>query len=162
MSYFPLFLDLSDRTVFVAGGGTIAERRIRAILPFVREIVVAAEKPSESLLRFAEEQAGRLRILEKKYETDDADGAYLVLACTDDKFLNRRITEESRKKGIPANNASDKTDCDFYFPGLVVKEPFVVGFTAGGAAHSLVKEARIRTESILEDILTEWKEDSRN
>ena len=65
MSYFPLFLDLSDRTVFVAGGGTIAERRIRAILPFVREIVVAAEKPSESLLRFAEEQAGRLRILEK-------------------------------------------------------------------------------------------------
>ena len=75
MKYFPLFLDLSDRVVFVAGGGTIAERRIRAILPFVKEVVAAAEKPSESLVRFAEEQTGRLRILQKKYEPGDAGGA---------------------------------------------------------------------------------------
>ena len=49
MKYFPLFLDLSDRVVFVAGGGTIAERRIRAILPFVKEVVAAAEKPKAGI-----------------------------------------------------------------------------------------------------------------
>ena len=32
--YFPLFVSLEEKEVLVVGGGTIASRRIRALLPF--------------------------------------------------------------------------------------------------------------------------------
>ena len=32
--YFPLYVDLSDKNVVVVGGGTIATRRVKALLLF--------------------------------------------------------------------------------------------------------------------------------
>ena len=33
--------------------------------------------------------------------------------------------DEARKRNIAFNDCSDKTNCDFYFPGLVCKDEFV-------------------------------------
>ena len=40
--FFPLFFDLSEKTVLVAGGGPVAERRVKALLPFAGHIIVTA------------------------------------------------------------------------------------------------------------------------
>ena len=32
--YFPLYVDLSDKNIVVVGGGTIATRRVKALLLF--------------------------------------------------------------------------------------------------------------------------------
>ena len=42
--YFPLYVDLSDKNVVVVGGGTIATRRVKALLLFTRNITVIAPK----------------------------------------------------------------------------------------------------------------------
>lgn len=154
MAYFPIFMDLSDKTILVVGGGAVAERRITSILPFAGHVVVAAVRISGSLEHFLEDavDSGRARVCRRPFEMQDMDGVFMVLACTDDEELNRRITAECRKRGILGNNASDREDCDFFFPGLIHREPFVIGFTAGGQAHGLVKELRMRTEGIVEDI----------
>ena len=161
MAYFPIFMDLSDKTVMVAGGGAVAERRIRSILPFAGRVVVIADAFSESLESLLEEEKEKdgLRVAFfrrafdlKDFETEEGKAAFMVLACTDDAELNRRIVAACRARGILGNNASDRGDCDFFFPGLIHREPFVVGFTAGGQAHRLVKELRVRTEEIVEDV----------
>ena len=36
--YFPMFIDLSDKNIVVAGGGNIATRRIKTLLKFTRNI----------------------------------------------------------------------------------------------------------------------------
>ena len=46
---------------------------------------------------------------------------------------------------IPVNVSSDKSLCDFYFPGLAVKDDLVAGVTAGGMDH---KRARAASEAI--------------
>ncbi len=47
---FPVFIDLQDRMIIVIGGGNIALRRIRTLLPFGGEITVISPDLHESLL----------------------------------------------------------------------------------------------------------------
>ena len=51
--FFPLFFDLSEKTVLVAGGGPIAERRVKALLPFAGHIIVTAPECTDALARLA-------------------------------------------------------------------------------------------------------------
>ena len=69
----------------------------------------------------------------------------LVLAAVSDKEVNAQIAAECRGKRIPVNVSSDKSLCDFYFPGLAVKDDLVAGVTAGGMDH---KRARAASEAI--------------
>lgn len=48
--YFPMFIDLSDKNIVVAGGGNIATRRIKTLLKFTRNITVVATKVTQELL----------------------------------------------------------------------------------------------------------------
>ena len=45
--YFPMFIDLSDKKVVVAGAGTIAKRRIRSLLDFTDHLVVIAPEVNQ-------------------------------------------------------------------------------------------------------------------
>ena len=38
--YFPMFIDLTDKKILVAGGGTIALRRVRTLVKFGADIHV--------------------------------------------------------------------------------------------------------------------------
>ena len=48
--YFPMFIDLSDKNIVVAGGGNIATRRIKTLLKFTRNITVVATKVTQELM----------------------------------------------------------------------------------------------------------------
>ena len=71
----------------------------------------------------------------------------LVLAATGDTGADGEIRRLCSERGILANIASDKDQCDFYFPGVARKGPLVAGVTAGGTDH---KKARELTEKIRE------------
>ncbi len=48
--YFPMFIDLSDKNIVVAGGGNIATRRVKTLLKFTRNITVVATKVTQELM----------------------------------------------------------------------------------------------------------------
>ena len=156
MAYFPLFVNLEYKKILIVGGGTIAERRARTILPFAGEVTVVAKELSEEMKQLsaeAEEEGRHLQLLCRAFDERDLESPFLVLACTDDGDLNSAIVRKCRERGIPANNCSDKEECDFFFPGLIYKDPFVVGFTASGKAHGQVKRIREKTEQIIDEIM---------
>ena len=155
MPYFPVFMDLTDKTVLIAGGWKYAERRVRTLLSFARKVIVVSDGFSESMDIFLRTMEGdeRLCVRRRAYETGDLDGVFMVFAATRDKELNARIMEECRERGILGNAIFDKPHSGFIFPGLVYREPFVIGFAAGGEAHRMVRELRARTELIVEEML---------
>lgn len=145
--YFPLFVDLSEKNILVAGAGTIATRRIRTLCGFAGSITVCAPQISPELL----ELSGKYPIILKKecYTEQLLDTADLVLAATDDRALNRDIVMAAKARNIPANSCSEKELCDFYFPSVVTKDELVIGLTASGTDHGLVKRARMELEEYL-------------
>lgn len=73
-----------------------------------------------------------------------------MLAATNVKKLNHEICMLCRKRKILTNTATDRTDCDFYFPAVAVQEELVVGITGDGSDHRKVAETAARIRKVLE------------
>lgn len=48
-AFFPLFVDISEKKIVVIGGGAIATRRVKTLLPFAPQIVVVAPEVTGEL-----------------------------------------------------------------------------------------------------------------
>ena len=145
--YFPKFVDLTDKKVVVAGAGTIAKRRIRALAEFTDRLVVVAPEVNQELKEM--EARGKLTILKKHCEREDLYDAALVIAATNDNKINQEIYSVCKCLGIPVNVCADKTKCDFYFPGIVTDENFVVGISTSGREHKKAREVTDKIQALL-------------
>ncbi len=142
-----MFVDLTDKKVVVAGAGTIAKRRIRALAEFTDRLVVVAPEVNQELKEM--EARGKLTILKKHCEREDLYDAALVIAATNDNKINQEIYSVCKCLGIPVNVCADKTKCDFYFPGIVTDENFVVGISTSGREHKKAREVTDKIQALL-------------
>ena len=138
--YFPMFIDLSDKNIVVAGGGKIATRRVRTLLKFTRNITVVAPKVTQELMDLG--KAGTITLHNRPVKRSDFADAYMVIAATNDWKLNDEIHIVCKCLGIPVNVCSDQRKCDFQFPGIVKDEDIVIGINAAGTDHHKVKKIR--------------------
>ena len=153
MSYFPMFIDIEGKHILVVGAGKIALRRVQTLLQFRARIkVIAKEIPKEQKEAFhLLVSEGKIVLEEKAFEESDLTEAFfLVLAATNVKKLNHEICMLCHKRKILANTATDRTDCDFYFPAVAVQEELVVGITGDGSDHRKVAETAARIRKVLE------------
>lgn len=148
-TYFPLFINLKGKEIIVFGGGTIAARRVKALLPYGAVVRVVAPEISEELQELVREQENL--ILEyRKYKPSELQKPDFVLAATNDENVNTIIFRECRHKGILVNVASDKEKCDFFFPGIVQQGDITVGITANGKNHKKAAEVTEKIRKMLE------------
>lgn len=149
--YFPLFVNLEGKHVIIYGAGNIGSRRILSFLKFGCSLTVIAPKPSEEVKKLSKE--GRLILKQEEYQPGSIpEDACLVLAATSSKEVNAWIGEECRKKQIPVNVSSDKSLCDFYFPGLAVQDDLVAGVTTGGTDHKRARRAAEQIRRIIKNL----------
>lgn len=135
---FPLFIDLTEKKVVVYGAGVIASRRVETLLALRRLWLFLAPEASE---RGAKSGGRRILVWKRRaYQegTIPAD-AFMVLAATNDAWVNTQIWKECREKHILVNVCSDRDLCDFQFPGIASRGNLVIGINAGGQDHRLAK-----------------------
>ena len=153
MSNFLMYIDIEGKHILVVGAGKIALRRVQTLLQFRARIkVIAKEIPKEQKEAFhLLVSEGKIVLEEKAFEESDLTEAFfLVLAATNVKKLNHEICMLCRKRKILANTATDRTDCDFYFPAVAVQEELIVGITGDGSDHRKVAETAARIRNVLE------------
>ena len=146
---FPLFMDLSEKRAVFVGGGTIALRRVRTLLPFVGELVVYAPELTPELERFAEGEI--ITAVHAPYDPSMLDDADIVFACTNSSEINDEVWAECKRRDILVNVCSDRFKCDFYFPGVVQSKGMVVGVSAGGKDHRRVRQLTARVKQLIEE-----------
>lgn len=86
MDYLPLFAALKDRPVLVVGTGEIADRKIAFLQRAGAQVQIVAEAD------FAESQI---------------DSVVLVIAATEDRALNRRISDAAQARHRLVNVVDD-------------------------------------------------------
>ncbi len=145
--YFPLFADISQKDILIAGGGSVAARRVHTLLAFDARVTVIAPEVTGELRSL--EADGQITVYLRAFEEGDIDDRDLVLAATDDGKLNAEIAGLCRGRGIPVNVSSDPSLCDFQFPSVVMDEDVVIGINASGKDHGKVKETRQKLEEFL-------------
>lgn len=152
--YFPVFVDISDKKILVVGGGTIATRRIRALLPFTSQLLVVAPQVTREIEQLSE--AGQIHLYRRNYEKTDVEDVYLVVAATNVRKVNHRVGQDARKAGAFVSVADCKEECNMLFPGIALQEGqgLVAGITASGRNHRLAKIATEKIKNILKNMET--------
>lgn len=158
---FPVFLKLRNKKIVVLGAGEVAYRRVQSLLHFAENITVVGADISSKMKVLADTR--RIQLTEKKVTYSDVrsaflddeagggflHGAFIVLACTDDPELNSFIYRICRHKEILSNNCSNREECDFYFPSLVLTDDITIGISGNGSDHRKVKSTREKIEGLI-------------
>lgn len=131
MGYFPFFIDLSEKEGLIVGGGTVALRKIQKLLPFGPRLTVAAPFFQKEI-----EEIKGISLLKRPFSENMVDGKYFVVAATDDKEMNHRISRLCKERNILINAVDDKEACTFIFPSLVRRGKLTVGISTEGASPS--------------------------
>ena len=141
---FPLFMDLTGKRVVVVGGGTIGLRRAGVLRDFGAEVTVIAPA--------GQEKPKGVRYIRRPYGTGDLTGAFLAVAATDDRAVNRAVYEEAKRLGIPVNVCDCQSECDFFFPAICRAETLVAGVVGDGSDHRKTARAAKAIRKTLEEL----------
>lgn len=147
-SLYPVFLQLQDRTVLVVGGGTVSERKVRALLPSGARIRVGAPELTPALRGWVD--AGSIIWQNGHFEADWLDDAWLVIAATDDRQVNARVSELASARRVWINVVDDPELSAFQVPAVVDRAPITLAISSGGHAPVLARRLRERLESMVD------------
>ena len=113
---YPSGLRLAGRRVLVVGGGHVAQRRIPRLLAAgaVVEVVSPVTTPAVEGLA----GAGEVTWHERGFEDADVDGAWYVIAATDDHDVNTRISARCEEQRIFCVRADDATQATAWTPAV--------------------------------------------
>ena len=129
-TFYPVFLNLTERRCVIIGGGQIAEGKISKLLDSGAKIIVISPDATQGIRGFAER--GQIELDLRKYQEGDLQGAFLAIAATNDRVVNQEIFEEAEKQGILLNAVDDMPRCSFIAPSIVERGPVTVAISTGG------------------------------
>ena len=147
---YPLFADLRGRRVVVVGGGAVARRKVEALLEAGAHVaLVATELRDATLRRWVKDRRIARRVGRFTRGSIDAgllDGAWLVIAATDDVATNRAVVEAADARRIWANAVDDAEHSRFHVPARVERGPLQIAISSGGGVPMLARLVRERLE----------------
>lgn len=148
---YPIFADLEGCEVRLVGGGPVAERKARMLLQSHARVRVGAPALTATLQAWARQ--GLLEHDPGTFRENWLDGAWLVIAATNDDALNAHIKRLADQRRIFANVVDDPAHSSFHVPAIVDRSPLVIAISSGGAAPVLARRLRERLESLFDHTL---------
>lgn len=144
---FSIELNLEGRNVLVVGGGRIALRKVKTLLPTGAHITVVAPQIDPEFTTIPS-----IVLKNRPYEPLDLRGIFMAFICTDKPAVNAQVSNDARARRILVNNACDYLDGDFIVPARMdFGENIAVTVSTQGRAPSLAKKLK-------QKIQTEWAE----
>ena len=149
LAYYPIFLKISGKRCVVVGGGGVARRKVRALLEHGASVEVISPDPSPELDKLAE--TGEIKVLRRRYQPGDLQGAFLAIAATDNRALNRQVVKEAQDRAVLVSVADDPQDSDFILPSYVRRGALTIAVSTDGVSPALARKIRTRLEKELGD-----------
>jgi uroporphyrin-III C-methyltransferase/precorrin-2 dehydrogenase/sirohydrochlorin ferrochelatase len=147
MRYLPVFLDLRDRPVLLAGGGAVAARKLGALLRAGARVRIVAPALGTAVIEQA--QRGGVELCRRGFEPGDVDGMWLVIAATDDAGVNATVAAAAAARGVWVNVVDDARASSCLMPSIIDRSPVLVAVGTGGASPTLARRMRAAIEAVL-------------
>jgi uroporphyrin-III C-methyltransferase/precorrin-2 dehydrogenase/sirohydrochlorin ferrochelatase len=107
-------LVLAGRKVVVVGGGHVAQRRVPTFLAAGAEVTLVSPEVTPAL----EGLAGELTLLLRDFTESDLDGAWYVVAVTDDPAVNARVAAAAEARHTFCVRADDALGGSAWTPAV--------------------------------------------
>lgn len=164
MGYFPFFVELKGKRGLIVGGGIVAERKVRKLLPYEPELLVVAPQIDDGIWKLSEEikekrkkneDTSELILSERDFETTNLEKMDFVIAATSDETLNARIAKLCEERNILVNVVDDKEKCGFLFPSLIREGKLSIGISTEGASPRVATTFRARLSADIPERMEE-------
>ncbi len=154
MAYFPVFLDLSQKSILVIGGGKVATRKLEKLLMFSpRDVSVVAKSASDGFKALCLENSIEINL--REFDWNDLTNQQLIIVAVDDLNLQKNIFEKCKEDNILCNCVDSSDLCNFIFPAVVKRGDLCVGINTSGRAPYLSKRIRQLIDGLLPESLGE-------
>lgn len=148
MRYFPMFLDVENKSILVVGGGEVACRKVDSLLRAGADVTLVSPKVAPYLQQLVDEN--KLHWVQNFYSSRIISKEYLqVWATTDNPSLNHQVYSDAKKLGILVNVVDDLPYCDFITPSMINRGRIQIAISSGGASPVLVRNIREKLETVL-------------
>lgn len=150
-------LNLNGKQVIIIGGGTEGLRKLRGLEDQNCEIILITSRLNKVIKRL--QDGGKLS-LRKEYVRDtsflvDYKNPFLVLACTNNKLLNRAIAREASLKGALSYAVDDPSVSDFSYASIINIEGILqIAISTSGKSPIVARRFRIKAERVLRRLIS--------
>ena len=135
----------------IFGGGRVAEGKISRLREAGARITVISPQVTPAIRTAAQE--GQLKWCDREYRDGDLQEAFLAIAATNVRSVNREIFQESERQNVLLNVVDDAPLCTFIAPSIVQRGPVTLAISTGGASPALARKLR---ESLTHDPVLDW------
>ena len=151
---YPIFLKLHNINVLIVGGGNVGLEKLSFMLkssPNANVEVVATKFIPE--LEALVEKHATVKLTKAKFEKKMLKKRHMVIACTDDLKVNKRVYDLARKRYLICNIADTPDLCDYYLGGIVTKGNVKIAISTNGKSPTTAKRLREFFEEVIpEDV----------
>ena len=147
--FYPAHLNLQDRKCLVVGGGTVAERKVVAMLVSGGDVTVISPDATELVAFLA--RIGTIRWHKRQLKAGDTLGYFLVCAATDFTDINTAVfTEAYAKHKIRLVNVVDVIpQCTFAAASVVTDGELMLSISTSGKSPATSRRIREYFEEVL-------------
>ena len=147
MDFLPIFMNVKGENCLVVGGGKIAARKAFMLLRAGAVVTVVSPELSQELA--AHKNSNEINHISRIFEDQDIGDCKIVIAATNDKEVNRHISELAKSKGIPVNVVDAPELGSFIVPSIIDRDPVQIAISTGGASPVLARLLRSKLETFV-------------
>ena len=153
---YPIFLKLHNLNVLIVGGGNVGLEKLSFLLkssPNANVEVVATHFLPE--LETLVENHSSVKLIKAKFKKKMLKKRHMVIACTDDLKVNKRVYDLSRKRHLICNIADTPDLCDYYLGGIVTKGNVKIAISTNGKSPTIAKRLKEQINDLVPDEIEE-------
>ncbi|MBZ4682200.1 MAG: bifunctional precorrin-2 dehydrogenase/sirohydrochlorin ferrochelatase [Thermodesulfobacterium sp.] len=124
----------------VIGGGKVGERKVLSLLQAKAFVKLISPEATPVLQKLAEE--GQILWEKRIYQPGDLEGAWLVVAATNDPSTQRSIYDEANAKRVFCNMVDVPEFCSFIVPSVVKRGSLTIAISTSGASPAVARRIR--------------------
>jgi precorrin-2 dehydrogenase/sirohydrochlorin ferrochelatase len=150
-------LNLYHKKVLIIGGGVEGGRKVRGLLGQDCYITVISDHFDAYLTKLANKgqiQTIKANVNDNTVLDNYGNSIFLLLACTDDRSLNRKLVEKGRSLGAFVYSVDDPSYSDFSYASIInIEGVMQVAISTSGKSPIMARQVRIKAERVLKRVI---------
>ena len=143
--------------MLIIGGGVEGGRKVRGLLGQDCYITVISDHFDAYLTKLANKgqiQTIKANVNDNTVLDNYGNSIFLLLACTDDRSLNRKLVEKGRSLGAFVYSVDDPSYSDFSYASIInIEGVMQVAISTSGKSPIMARQVRIKAERVLKRVI---------
>lgn len=135
MGYLSFNIQIAGKSIVVIGGGRVAERKVSNILPAGALLTVISPTLTFELRKLPD--SGMINHLSREYQSGDLRNAFMAIAATNDRGINRAVAAEAMELGILAEITDDPAAGNVTSPAIIRQGDLSIAISTNNLAPAL-------------------------